>query len=280
MSDASTQEMIQAGMELLVAYGLRVVGAIVLLLVGRMVAGALRKGVRSAMTRRKVDETLIPFASGIVYYLALAVVLIAVLGLFGIETTSLIAVLGAAGLAVGLALQGSLSNFAAGVLIVAFRPYKVGDYVEAGGVSGTVEEVQIFTTVLKSPDNKKIIVPNSQIMAAEIVNYSAKDTRRVDLVAGCGYDDDLDKVRRVLNEIVTGDDRVLQDPAPTIAVLELADSSVNFVVRPWTKTEDYWGVYFDTMAAVKLRLDEEGIEIPFPQTDVHLHPVGGEGEAA
>jgi small conductance mechanosensitive channel len=189
---------------------------------------------------------------------------------------SLIALLGAAGLAVGLALQGSLSNFAAGVLIVLFRPYKVGDWIEGGGVSGAVEEVQILTTVLKTGDNKRVIIPNSQIMGTTITNYSANETRRVDLVVGVSYGDDLDKVRTELEGLVAADERVLKDPAVTIAVSELADSSVNFVLRPWVKTADYWGVYFDLTEAIKKRFDEVGISIPFPQRDVHIHSVPAE----
>ncbi|UCG74153.1 MAG: mechanosensitive ion channel [Chromatiales bacterium] len=260
--------------ELLEQFGINVVLALLIFFFGRLAAKLVTNAVRKIMARTDMEDTLERFLCNLLYAVLMVVVVIATINQLGIQTTSLLAVLGAAGLAVGLALQGSLSNFAAGVLIVAFRPYKVGDYIEAGGVSGTVEEVQIFTTVLKSPDNKKIIVPNSQIMAAEIVNYSAKDTRRVDLVAGCGYDDDLDKVHRVLKEMVTGDERVLQDPAPTIAVSELADSSVNFVVRPWVNAADYWGVYFDLTEQIKKRFDQEGIAIPYPQRDVHVYQHG------
>jgi len=205
------------------------------------------------------------------YYTLMAAVIIATINQLGVQTTSLLAVVGAAGLAIGLALQGSLSNFASGVMIVLFRPYKVGDVIEAGGVTGSVIEVQIFTTIMKTPDNKKIIVPNSQVMAGEITNYSANPTRRVDLVAGCGYDDDLDKVRGVLEGIIAADDRILSDPAPTIAISELADSSVNFVVRPWVNSADYWGVYFDLTEQIKKRFDAEGISIPYPQRDVHVY---------
>ena len=192
------------------------------------------------------------------------------------QTASLIALLGDAGLAVGLALQGSLSNFAAGVLIVLFRPYKVGDWIEGGGIAGAVEEVQILTTVLKTGDNKRVIVPNSQIMGTTITNYSANETRRVDLVVGVSYSDDLDKVRKELQDLVDADERILKDPAVTIAVSELADSSVNFVLRPWVKTADYWAVYFDLTERVKKRFDEVGISIPFPQRDVHIHNVAAD----
>jgi len=198
-------------------------------------------------------------------------VIIAAISQIGIETTSLIAVMGAAGLAVGLALQGSLSNFAAGVLIVVFRPYRVGDFVEAAGISGSVEQVQILTTVLRTGDNKQIIVPNSQIMGSIITNYSANDTRRVDMTIGVSYDDNLDKVRATLEELIDADARILKDPEPLIAVSALADSSVNFTVRPWVKTGDYWGVMFDLTEAIKKRFDKEGISFPFPQQDVHLY---------
>ena len=271
------EEISGVSLAMLEQFGINVVLALLIFFIGRLLAKWLTSFVRKMMARTDMEDTLERFLCNLLYALLMVVVVIATINQLGIQTTSLLAVLGAAGLAVGLALQGSLSNFAAGVLIVAFRPYKVGDYVEAGGVAGTVEEVQIFTTVLKSPDNKQIIVPNSQIMAAEIVNYSAKDTRRIDLVAGCGYDDDLDKVHRVLTEIVNGDDRVLQDPAPTIAVSELADSSVNFVVRPWVNSADYWGVYFDLTEQIKKRFDQEGIAIPFPQRDVHVYQHGSAG---
>jgi small conductance mechanosensitive channel len=201
----------------------------------------------------------------------MVVVIIAAIGQVGIQTTSFIAIFGAAGLAVGLALQGSLSNFAAGVLIVLFRPYKVGDFVEAAGIAGVVEQVQILTTILKTGDNKQIIVPNGQIMDSIITNYSANDKRRVDMVVGVSYDDDLDKVRSTIEELVAADERILAEPACTIAVSALADSSVNFVVRPWVNTADYWGVMFDLTEAIKKRFDKEGISFPFPQQDVHLY---------
>jgi small conductance mechanosensitive channel len=257
--------------ELIQQFAINIVTALLILVIGRWIAKWIASLVRKALARTDMEDTLERFLCNLLYAVLMVVVVIATINQLGIQTTSLLAVLGAAGLAVGLALQGSLSNFAAGVLIVAFRPYKVGDYIEAGGVAGTVEEVQIFTTVLNSPDNKKIIVPNSQIMDSQIVNYSAKATRRVDLVAGCGYGDDLDKVRRVLTEIVAADERVLKDPPPTIAILELGDSSVNFVVRPWVNTADYWAVYFDITEQIKKRFDQEGISIPFPQRDVHVY---------
>lgn len=251
--------------------GIKLITAIAIFYIGKWVAKTVTNLARKAMARTDMEDTLENFLANILYYALMAAVIIAAINQLGVETTSLLAIVGAAGLAVGLALQGSLSNFASGVMIVLFRPYRVGDVIEAGGVTGSVEEVQIFTTIMKTPDNKKIIVPNSQIMAGEITNYSANPTRRVDLVAGCGYDDDLDKVRQVLEGIVAADDRILEDPAPTIAISELADSSVNFVVRPWVKSADYWGVYFDLTEHIKKRFDQEGISIPFPQRDVHVY---------
>jgi small conductance mechanosensitive channel len=190
-----------------------------------------------------------------------------------VETTSFIAILGAAGLAVGFALQGSLSNFAAGVMLIIFRPFKSGDFIEAGGTIGVVEAIQIFNTVLRTPDNKMVIVPNSNITGGNITNYSAKEDRRIDMVFGIGYDDDLKKAKEILERLISEDSRILKDPAPTVAVSELADSSVNFVVRPWVKTSDYWAVYWDFTEKVKLTFDAEGISIPYPQQDVHMHQV-------
>lgn len=221
--------------------------------------------------KRGADPMLASFVGSIVHILAVAFVVIAALGQLGIQTTSLVAIIGAAGLAVGLALQGSLANFASGVMIIAFRPFKVGDFVEAGGAVGVIEGIQIFSTQLKTGDNKTIIVPNAAITGGSITNYSTKDTRRVDLVFGIGYDDDIKKAKSLLEDIVNSDERVLKDPAPVIAVSELADSSVNFIVRPWVNSADYWGVYWDLTETVKLRFDAEGISIPFPQQDVHMH---------
>ena len=254
-------------------FAMNLVTALVIFFVGRFIVRLLTRGLRKLMEKRKVDQTLVTFVTNLASMALLAFVIIAAIGALGIQTTSLIAILGAAGLAVGLALQGSLSNFAAGVLIVLFRPYKVGDWVEAAGVSGAVEEVQILTTILKTGDNKQVIVPNGQIMDSIITNYSANDTRRVDLVVGVSYDDNLDKVRSTLEELVSADDRILEDPECKIAVSELADSSVNFVVRPWVKTADYWGVMFDLTEAIKKRFDQDGIAIPFTQKDVYLHKV-------
>ena len=256
-----------------VDFGINLLIAIAIFYVGRMVIALVVRAMRIGMEKAEVDKTLIGFVCNLVRMGLLIVVIIAAISKIGIETTSFIAIFGAAGLAVGLALQGSLSNFAAGVLIVLFRPYKEGDFVEAAGISGAVVQVQILTTIMKTGDNKQVIVPNSQIMSSIITNYSANDTRRVDMVVGVSYDDDLDKVRKTLEEIIAADDRVLDDPAVTIAVSELADSSVNFIVRPWVKTSDYWGVKFDLTETIKKRFDSEGISFPYPQQDVHVHNV-------
>ena len=254
-----------------VTFGTKVLVALVVFFVGRILISWLVRAARMGMQRAEVDDTLESFLCNLLRMILLVVLIITVIGMLGVQTTSFIAVFGAAGLAVGLALQGSLSNFASGVLIVLFRPYRVGDFMEGAGISGSVEEVQILTTILKTGDNKKVIVPNSQIMDSIITNYSANDTRRVDLTIGVSYDDDLDKVRATIQALVDADERILKDPACTIAVAALADSSVNFTVRPWVKTADYWGVMFDLTEAIKKRFDEEGISFPFPQQDVHLY---------
>jgi small conductance mechanosensitive channel len=251
--------------------GINILTALVIFYVGRWFISIAMRGLRKVLQKQEIDKTLESFVCNLVRTVLLVFVVVAAISALGIQTTSFIAVLGAAGLAVGLALQGSLSNFASGVLIVLFRPYKVGDFVEAAGISGTVEEVQILTTVLRTGDNKRVIVPNSQIMDSIITNYSANDTRRVDMVVGVSYSDDLDKVRQTLEDLVAAEARILDEPACTIAVSALADSSVNFVVRPWVATTDYWGVMFDMTEAIKKRFDKEGITFPFPQQDVHLY---------
>ena len=259
--------------DLVGTYGEAILQALVTLVLGWLVAKIIRGIVRRVMRRAKMDEMLVGFVGNMTFMALMALVIISALGVLGVPIASFAAVLAAAGLAIGLALQGSLSNFAAGVMIIAFRPFKVGDYVEAGGVAGVVEEVQVFATKLRTPDNKSVIVPNNSITAGDITNYSAKETRRVDLVFGIGYNDDLQQAKKVLTEIVKRDERVLEDPAPTIAVLELGDSSINFAVRPWVKTADYWDVHFGITEAVKVEFDRQGISIPFPQRDVHLHQV-------
>jgi small conductance mechanosensitive channel len=256
-------------------YGPRIIAFLAILIIGRLVVGMITSILRRMMRRGGVDATLSKFVGNLAKFALLTIVVIAALGSLGIQTASFVAILGAAGLAVGLALQGSLANFAAGVLLIIFRPFKAGDFVEAGGTMGSVEEIQIFNTVLKTPDNKQVIVPNAQITGGTITNFSAKDTRRVDLVFGIGYSDDVGKAKQTLERILAEDSRVLKDPAPTVAVSELADSSVNFVVRPWVKSADYWGVYFDLTEKVKQTFDQNGISIPFPQRDVHMYQATG-----
>lgn len=270
-----SQEQIDGIINTVTHYGLRIVFALLIFVIGKWIANLIRKVMRSGMEKKNVDPALTGFLSNIAFYLMMIAVIITAISQLGIQTTSFIAVLGAAGLAVGLALQGSLSNFAAGVLIILFRPFKIGDFVEAGGVMGVVDEIGILVTEMHTIDNKGIIVPNSQIMSSHIVNFSAKDTRRCDMVFGIGYSDDIDKAKAILNDIIEKDERCLKDPEPTVAVSELGDSSVNFVVRPWVKSGDYWAVLFDTHETVKKRFDAEGVSIPFPQRDVHLYQETG-----
>ena len=257
----------------LIALITNIVIAAAILIGGIWLAKQIKKYVVLIMERRNIDALLASFSSNIVYVALVAFVVIAALSQLGIQTTSFVAIIGAAGLAIGLALQGSLANFASGVMIIAFRPFKVGDFIEAGGVAGVVEGIQIFSTQMRTGDNKAIIIPNSGITSGNITNYSAKDTRRVDMVFGIGYGDDIKKAKDILMELITDDERILKDPEPLVAVSELGDSSVNFVVRPWVNSADFWGVKFDYTEAVKLRFDKEGISIPFPQQDVHLHKV-------
>jgi small conductance mechanosensitive channel len=264
---------VDKSIELIQTYALPLIWAILIFIIGRIIAKALAGGLAKMMTKSKVDETLIKFLRSLAYIAMMVFVIMAAMAKLGIQTTSFAAVVAAAGLAIGLSMQGTLGNFAAGVMLILFRPFKTGDFIEAGGVSGTVEEIQIFCTLMKSPDNKEIIVPNGQIMGGTITNFSAKEIRRIDMVVGVSYNDDLKKVRSVLEDILGSDERVLKDPAVTIAVGELADSSVNFVVRPWVKSGDYWPTLFDLNETIKLRFDSEGISIPFPQQDVHMHNV-------
>jgi small conductance mechanosensitive channel len=251
-------------------FGLQIIAAIVVFIIGRWLARRITNLMERGLARAGTDSTLIGFFSNIIYFGLLIMVVIAAVGQLGVQTTSFIAVLGAAGLAVGLALQGSLANFAAGVLMIIFRPFKAGDFIEAAGTAGVVEEIQLFTTKMRTPDNKTIIIPNAQITSGTITNYSARDTRRLDLVFGVSYADDLDKVKRVIKEVLAEESRLLEDPAPTIGLLSLGDSSVDFAVRPWVRSSEYWPVFFDLQEAMKKRFDKEGISIPFPQRDVHL----------
>ncbi len=250
---------------------MNIVFAALILIPGLWLARRFKRLFSGIMEKRGVDPMLASFIGSIAHILMAAFIVIAALGELGIQTTSLVAIMGAAGLAIGLALQGSLANFASGVMIIAFRPFKVGDFIDAGGAVGIVENIQIFSTQLKTGDNKTIIIPNANITGGIITNYSAKDTRRVDLVFGIGYDDDIKKAKQILEDIVANDERVLKDPAPLVAVSELADSSVNFIVRPWVNSADYWAVYRDLTEKVKLVFDSEGISIPYPQQDVHMH---------
>ena len=251
-------------------YGVKIVGALLIFLFGKWVANALTRVVKKGMKHAKVEETLVSFTGNLVYVLLMVVVVLAALNNLGVNTTSFVAILGAAGLAVGLALQGTLSNVGAAVLLILFRPFKVGDFVEAGGTAGVVEEINMFSTLFRTGDNKVVIVPNSSVIGGNIVNYSAKPTRRIDWTFGIGYDDDLKLAKTTLEEILRADERIHADPAPFVAVSELADSSVNFVCRAWADTPDYWSVYFDTIEKVKLTFDAKGISIPYPQMDVHL----------
>ncbi|UCG76668.1 MAG: mechanosensitive ion channel [Gemmatimonadota bacterium] len=270
MQDLDLAGLADMAVALVTTWGLRVIGAIVVLLIGRWVAARIKRGVILAVERAGADETLAPFLSGLVYWLALAVVIVAVLGLFGVPTASVVAVLGAAGLAVGLALQGTLSNFAAGVMLLVFRPLKVGDLVEVGGSLGKVAEVGIFSSVLNTPDNVRIIVPNSEVFGKPIKNYTANETRRIDLVIGVSYGDDLSVAKAAIERVVAADARVLKDPAPQVAVSNLGDSSVDFVVRPWCTPDAYWDVRFEMTRRIKEELEAAGCTIPFPQRDVHL----------
>ncbi len=266
----ATERLLDQAQTLLIEYGPSVLAAIVIFVVGRWIAKIITKLVSRVATKANVDPILVKFMGSVTYAVLLMLVIISSLGKLCINNTSFVAVVGAAGLAIGFAFQGTLGNLASGVMLILFRPFKTGDYIEAGGSAGTVEEVQIFATILRTPDNKRIIIPNGTGVGGNITNYSVNPTRRVDLVFGIGYGDDLRKAKSVLETIVKEHPQVLADPAPTIAVSELADSSVNFVARPWVNTADYWTVYFDITETVKLRLDQEGISIPFPQRDVHL----------
>jgi len=256
---------------ILMPWAIRIGIALAIFIIGRWVARWLTSTVRKVMAKSSMDEMLINFLGNIVYMVLLLAVVMAALDHLGIQTTSLLAVFGAAGLAVGLALKDSLSNFSSGVMIILFRPFKVGDFIEAGGATGVVEEVRIFATIMKTGDNREIIVPNSQIYSGTIVNYSAKATRRIDLVFGIGYDDDIARAKQIMDDIMKQDERILADPAPAVAVGELADSSVNFNVRPWVNSGDYWPVRADLLEKIKLAFDANGISIPYPQQDVYMH---------
>jgi small conductance mechanosensitive channel len=273
--DTTAEQAVQTIVAMVSTWGLRVAGALTVLVIGRFACGAARKAVRRTLESRRVDASLVPFISNLIYFTLLTALGISVLGIFGIETTSLIAVLGTAGLAVGLALQGTLSNFSSGVMLLLFRPFHVGDYVDAGGVAGTVFEIGLFETTLNTPDNVRIIVPNSSVYGSTIKNFSANDTRRNDIVLGISYNDDISRAVAVVNAVLSKDSRVLADPEPLVAVSELADSSVNLVVRPWCRKEDYWPLRYDLVQRFKEELEKSGCSIPYPQHDVHVHQMSG-----
>ena len=251
-------------------YGVKIIAALLIFVVGKWAVKKIAAFAKKMMNRAKIDTILVEFAESLIYFILLFMVVLASLNALGINTTSFMAVFGAASLAVGLALQGSLSNVGAAVLIIIFRPFKVGDFVSAGGATGTVEDVNLFSTVIAPVDNRTIIVPNASIIGGNIINYSKKSTRRVDHTFGIGYDDDLKLAKDTLMQILKDDSRVLSDPEPFVAVGELGDNSVNFIVRAWVVNEDYWDVHFDMIEKVKLTFDEKGISFPFPQMDVHL----------
>ena len=262
----------QALIPVLTDWAIKIVLALLIYIVGKWVAKRVTRFVGKLMARAEMDDTLVAFLSNIIYALLLAIVILAALDKLGVPVTSALAILGAAGLAIGLALKDSLGNFAAGVMLVFFRPFKKGDFVEVAGLAGTVDEVRIFSTILTTPDNKQIIIPNGQVGADSITNYSAKEQRRVDMVFGVSYDDDLKVARKVLTELCANHPLVLDDPATKIFVMNLGDSSVDFAVRPWANTADYWTVYGDLLEQGKMALEEAGCSIPYPQSDLHLHP--------
>jgi len=255
----------------LIPWGIRIVAALAIFIIGRWIIKMVVGFAGRMMRKAQVDEMLTTFTGNILYTVLLVVVVIAALDQLGIQTTSLLAVFGAAGLAIGLALKDSLANFSSGVMLIIFRPFKVDDFIEAAGIAGVVEEVRIFSTILRTGDNREITIPNSQIYSAPIVNVSARSTRRIDMVFGIGYEDDLRKAKQLIEAAFAADDRILDDPAPGIAVGELADSSVNINARPWVKTADYWAVRSDLLENIKLSFDSNGISIPYPQQDVHMH---------
>jgi small conductance mechanosensitive channel len=271
VSTDTVQQSLDSIVPFISRYGLQVLGAIVILIVGKLASGLAARLVRRGLERAKADPALVGFLSSLVSIAILAFAVIAALAKFGVQTASFVAVLGAAGLAVGLALQGSLSNFAAGVLILIFRPIRVGDLVEAGGYLGKIAEIGIFVTTMNTLDNQRVIIPNSIITGGVINNVNGNGTRRVDMIAGISYGDNIAKAKGILDEILTSHPKVLRDPEPMVAVSDLGDSSVNFVVRPWCNAEDYWTVRFDVTRRIKEEFDSQGVSIPFPQRDVHMH---------
>lgn len=251
-------------------YGLKIVAALLIFVIGKWAARRITALITTLMEKAEVDKTLSSFVNNVIYIVLMVVVILAALNNLGVETTSFVAILASVGLAIGLALQGTLGNVGSGVMLIMFRPFEVGDFIAAAGEMGTVEAITLFATTLTTGDNKVVIIPNAAVAGGNITNFSAKETRRVDFVFGIGYDDDLRQAKHILQTIVSEDERVLSEPAPFVAVSELADSSVDFVVRVWVKSQDYWGVNFDTIEKVKLTFDEQGISIPYPQMDLHM----------
>ncbi len=263
----------EALMALVIDYGLKILLAIVVLIIGLWIIKIIMKVIVKNMAKIDVDLSLRVFLKSLLSMLLRIMLIISVISMLGVTMTSFVAILAAAGLAVGMALSGTLQNFAGGVMIILFKPFKVGDFIDAQGYVGSVREIQIFNTILKTPDNKTIIIPNEGLSTSAMTNFSTEAQRRVDFVFGIGYGDDIDKARAAIEGLIANDDRILKDPAPFVAVSELADSSVNFVVRVWADAGNYWGIFFDMTEAVKKVFDKEGISIPFPQTDVHVHKV-------
>ncbi|MBI9017827.1 MAG: mechanosensitive ion channel [Phycisphaerae bacterium] len=254
----------------LMDFGPKLLAAIAILIIGRWVAKIIKSIVGKAMTRAKIEPTLVKFAQNLTFATAMVIVIISSIGALGVNTTSFVAIVGAAGLAVGLALQGSLSNFASGVLLVVFRPFKVGDFIEAAGTKGVIREIQIFNTIIDTPDNVKVVIPNGHITSGNIRNFSANANRRIDMVFGIAYKDNIEKAKKIIADIMEQEERILDEPKPTVKVIELGDSSVNLAVRPWVRNADYWDVYFNMTETVKNALDANGISIPFPQRDIHI----------
>jgi small conductance mechanosensitive channel len=268
---AKFQGFLETAVQQVVVYLPKLLLALILLVIGLRIIKLIIKGLEKGMTKAQTDETLMKFFSSFISILLKIILLISVASMIGVETTSFVAVLGAAGLAIGFALQGSLGNLAGGLLILLFKPFKVGDFIEAQGFLGKVHSIQILNTILKTPDNKTVHIPNGQLSGGAMTNFSTEPQRRVDMTFGIGYDDDIKKVKDVLHRLVQADNRILKDPEPMIALSELGDSSVNLVVRVWVNSSDYWGVFFDMQQNVKITFDGEGISIPFPQRDIHLY---------
>ena len=271
MNKELPQEIINYAIEITSSFGLKLLTALIVVIVGKQLVKIMLKVIKVALEKANTEETVRIFIANLLNTVFTVIIFVAAINQLGVETTSIIALLGAAGLAIGLSLQGSLANFAAGILIVIFRPYKVGDYIEAGTNVGTVKDIQIFSTVLRTPDNKSIVVPNGSIMDGSITNYSEQPTRRIDIIASCSYEDDLDKVKEVLQTILDNEERILTEPKPQIAVSELAESSVNFIVRPWVNSSDYLPVMYSLLENIKKTFDKKGISIPYPQSDIHIH---------